>query len=153
MPNRKWASLKLQGYLHLVLHKTAVRTQKGHIVHPWYHDHNSIRTRKNTTWIPREKACRLKLHVTQMFLSIIADFWTCSQHASDKPVIADTPVEWVAYTGQTMHCSFLAAKLVKRVRRVGKLYEEIAQKNPFIQHLPHRQPRRGKKRRKKEESN
>lgn len=43
------------------------------------------------------------------------------------------------------------AKLVKRVWRVGKLYQEIAQKNPSIKHLP-RRILRGKKQGGKEES-
>lgn len=37
-----------------------------------------------------------------------------------------------------MHCSFLATKLLKRVRRVGKLCQERAQTNPSLQHMPQR---------------
>lgn len=37
-----------------------------------------------------------------------------------------------------MHCSFLATKLLKRVRRVGKLSQERAQTNPSLQHMPQR---------------
>lgn len=146
---RKCVALNLQGCLCLVPHKTAAATQDtlyilGSLT-------NSTRTKKITRGISREKVRRLKHQVAQnkrcsfqlehRLPTLLTAFLRWAVHSRHTRRIsslhrADTPGEWVAYAEQTMHWSFLAAKLVKGVWRARKLYQEIAQKNPSIEHLP-----------------
>lgn len=104
--------------------------------------------------------CRLKHQVAQSercsfqlehrLLTLLTVFlgWTVdSRHTRRMSSLhrADAPGKWVAYTEQTMHCSFLAAKLGKGVWKAKKAISGNSSEKSIYKHLPLRILRKEKK--------